>query len=254
MTRKFSMKIPKKILCIIFLFFFVFGLKADAWVLRSYLDILGQFNFLFNSNDLLSIDSEFEKNILNSSYSIGFNGVLFFGVGENLYGFYVKKDHVDAKSKSELLFSDSLGYNIITDESWGIHYLGCGLRKYFIDGFVINSLLPYLAVDAGFYFTSNTTAKLTVKNSTGAIIANATYEGKGTFLGFNLEGGIDYWLSNEFAVTIKTGYRFCNGIIDAIKKEGDLKPAGVSDMVKSNIDYSGVFINIGVSFLFQRYD
>ncbi len=254
MIRKFSMKILKKIWFIIFLFCFVSGLKADAWVLRSYLDILSQFNFLFNTSDLLSIDSEFEKNVFNSGYSIGFNGILIFGIDENLYGFYVKKDHVDTKNKSELLFSDSPGYNIIADENWGMHYLGCGLRKYFIDGFMINSLLPYLAVDAGFYFTSNTTAKLTVKNSTGAVIANATYEGKGTFLGFNLEGGIDCWLSNEFSLTIKTGYRFCNGTIDAIKKEGDLKPAGISDLVKSNIDYSGVFINIGISFLFQRYD
>jgi hypothetical protein len=117
-----------------------------------------------------------------------------------------------------------------------------------------NAFLPYLAVDYGFYFASNTTAKLTVKSPSNAIIANATYEGTGAFPGFNLETGFDYWFSNEFAITVKSGYRFCNGVIDARKNEGDLKPAGISDVVPGFIDYSGIFINVGISFLFQRYD
>lgn len=237
-----------------FIFIFSNQLKADVRVLRSYLDLMGQYNFLFNSTDLLSIDSEFEKNIFNSGYSIGFNGVLIFSVDEKIYGFYIKKDHVDVKNKSELLLSKIDGYNIIANESWGLHYIGCGLRKYFFDDFVSNFLLPYFAVDVGLYFTSNTISKLTVKNLTGLVIANATYEGKGTFPGLNIECGIDYWFSNEFGIFIKSGYRFCNGNIDAIRKEGDLKPAGISDLVKSNIDYSGLFVNIGISFLFQRYN
>ena len=153
-----------------------------------------------------------------------------------------------------MLFSEDKKYNIIADESWGVHYIGCGLRKYFIDNFILNSILPYLAIDVGLYFASNTTAKLTVKDFSNTIIASGTVEGNGAFLGFNIEGGLDYWLSNEFAISVKTGYRFCNGIIDAVRKEGDLKPAGISDIEKSKIDYSGIFINIGISFLFQRYD
>ncbi|MCX8093527.1 MAG: hypothetical protein N3E50_05100 [Candidatus Goldbacteria bacterium] len=238
---------------IVYLLLFSYNLKADIWVLRSYLEILGQYNFLFNSTDLLSINSEFEKKIFNSTYSIGFNGALIFGIDENIYGFYLKKDHIDAKNKSELVLSKDHGYNIIADENWGLHYLGFGLKKYFIDYFSLNSFLPYAAFDTGFYFTSNTTAKLTVKNFSNAIIASASYEGKGFFWGFNLEGGIDFWLSNEIAVSVKTGYRYCNGTIDAIRKEGDLKPVGISDLIKSDINYSGIFINIGISFLFQKY-
>lgn len=239
---------------IVFVIFFIQGLKADVWIMRSYLEVLGQYNFLLNTTDLLSINSEFEKNVFNSGYSFGFNGILIFVINERIYGFYLKKDHINIQNKSELLLSKDDGYNIIADESWGLHYIGCGFRKYFIDDFVFNSFLPYLALDGGLYFTSNTTAKLTVKNSYNVIVASGNYEGKGTFLGFNVESGIDYWLSNEIAIFVKTGYRFCNGIIDAIRNEGDLKPAGISDIVKSNIDYSGIFINIGISFLFQRYD
>ncbi|HPD18306.1 MAG TPA: hypothetical protein PLF61_01440 [Candidatus Goldiibacteriota bacterium] len=237
-----------------FLFFFIRDVKADAWLLRSYLEVMGQYNFLFNATDLLSIDSEFEKTTFNYGYSALFNGVLIFGVDKRIYGFYIKKDHIDAKNKSELLLSRDKGDSIVADESWGVHYLGCGLRKYFIDGFAFNSFLPYLAVDYGFYFASNTTAKLTVKNSSETVVASATYEGNGVFPGFNLEAGFDYWLSNEFAISIKSGYRFCNGVIDAKKNGGDLKPAGISDVVPSFIDYSGIFINVGISFLFQRYD
>lgn len=248
------MKKNLKIFFIVLLLLFIQNAKADVWLLRSCLELYGQYNFLFNAYDLLSIDSDYKKNIFNSGYSIGFNGVLFFGIDDKIYGFYVKKDHVDTKNKSELLFSEDKKYNIIADESWGVHYIGCGLRKYFIDNFILNSILPYLAIDVGLYFASNTTAKLTVKDFSNTIIASGTVEGNGAFLGYNIEGGLDYWLSNEFAISVKTGYRFCNGIIDAVRKEGDLKPAGISDIEKSKIDYSGIFINIGISFLFQRYD
>ena len=223
---------------IVLLLLFIQNAKADVWLLRSCLELFGQYNLLFNTKNLLSIESNYEKYVFNSGYSIGFNGVLLFGIDDRIYGFYVKKDHIDTKNKSELLFSKDKNYNIISDESWGLHYLGCGLRKYFIDDFIFNSILPYLAV----------------KNFSNMIIASGTMEGKGAFLGLNIEGGLDYWFSNEFAVSIKTGYRFCEGIIDVVRKEGDLKPAGISDVEKSNIDYSGVFINIGISFLFQRYD
>lgn len=247
----------KKILFSIFvLFAFKTAVFADLWALRSWLEMLGQGSVIFNAKEVMAVPAD--GNGLNTAFSasLDFNGVFMFGGDDGIYALYVKKDHVVLPAKNTVVFSKAYNWSITNDEQWGIHYLGIGARKYFLaENWGVNLLLPYAAIDAGWYFTSNTVSKIYVKNSSGSILAAGEMEGTGGFLGMNVEGGADFWVMNDFAVTVKAGYRFCGGPVKSVKSAESAPFTGVlSDVYEQVVDYSGLYFQIGIAMNFQRYD
>jgi pantothenate kinase type III len=70
---------------------------------------------------------------------------------------------------------------------------------------------------------------------------------KQTMIGFNLEAGIDYWLTGSFGIAARAGYRIVKGKVTV-----DLGPAYNDQMVDENVDYSGIYIGAGVMIALQQ--
>jgi hypothetical protein len=237
------------------LFLFASSGFADLWAVRSYIELLGQYSLIFNARDVMAVPADGNMTRAVFSPTLDFNGVFMFGGDDGIYSFYVKKDHIELKHKNTVLLSATDGSYITNDEQWGLHYIGLGGRKYFfIDNWNMLQILPYAGLDLGGYFTSNTTSKLYVKDSYGSLLASGEMEANGGFFGVNVEAGADFWVMNEFALIGKVGYRFCGGTIRS-SKTSDTKTLGpLADVYDVETDYSGFYIQFGVTMNFQRYD
>lgn len=228
---------------------------ADLWAIRSYLEIMGQYSLIFNAEDAMSVPAD--GNIYRPVFtpSLDFNGVFMFGGDDGIFALYVKKDHVDLQQKNTVYFSAAQDTFVSVDEKWGMHYLGLGGRKYFfIDGWKAMQLLPYAAIDLGGYFTSNTVSKVVLKERNGSTIASGDMEANGGFFGVNVEAGADFWIMSEFAAVAKIGYRFCGGTVRSKNISGTPFTGGLADVYDVPVDYSGFYIQMGVTLNFQRYD
>ncbi len=231
---------------------------ADMWPIRSYLDILGEYSGVINARELMSVPAGGATPSVHFAPTLAFNGVFMFGGNDGIFALYLKNDYISVVNKHTVRFSASSHARV--DEQWGLAYLGLGGRKYFFtDDFYVMRVLPYASIDLGPYFATFTNSKVTVIDDTsGSILGSGEREAAGMIFGLNLETGADFWLSNDFGITAKAGYRFCNGTIRSEKTGGSsalsLTGVGISDITDCRIDYSGFFVQLGVSFNFQRYD
>jgi hypothetical protein len=233
---------------------------ADLWAIRSFVDILGEGNMVLNASDILSVNAEGAQSGVSYNPALAFNGVFMFGGNDGIFALYLKKDFIDVRNNTTaLLSSKPPGSAVSVNEQWGMHYLGIGGRKYFfVDNFSQQQLLPYLALDLGAFFSAFTDSKINVFDAFGHWVASGERDADGIIFGVNVEAGVDYWFMNEFAVTLKTGYRFCNGTVRSVITTDDpttpLHTLGIPDVLDSKIDYSGFFLQVGISFNFARYD
>jgi len=228
---------------------------AEVKVLKGYVDGLIGYS-LYETQDVISLPSESRDYQFSSSFGFGFNGVLLFTDGEGLYGLYIKKDHVDVSSDGTAVLSAEDGYEIIASEKWGLHYLGAGLRKYFFtEEYELKKILPFIGMDFGLFFASNNEAGITVRDINGYTVANGTLMGTGGFFGATADAGFDFWFYDSLGMSLRGGYRICSGRLRAIiETGGDLKPAGINDLVDRQVTYSGFFVQAGVLFNFQTYE
>jgi hypothetical protein len=229
---------------------------ADLWAIRSYLEIMGQYSMVFNAKDVMSVPADGSMYHLVFLPSLDFNGVFMFGGNDGIFSLYVKKDYIELHNKDTVLFSAAKNYYITNDEPWGLHYVGVGGRKYFyIDSWATNRFLPYAGMDLGGYFTSDTVSNISIRDGSNSVKAAGSMLATGGFFGLNAEAGVDYWLINEVAIVGKIGYRYCFGTIRSRKVAETTAFAGtLADVYDMETDYSGFYLQLGISFNFMRYD
>jgi len=250
----------KIIISVFFMFACVSAARADLWAIRSYLEILGEYNIAFNARSEMAVPTAQDRTGTLLSPSLDFNGVFLFGGNDGIFSLYVKKGYIDNTNKTYSLLSASGGGTYLyADEQWGLHYIGIGGRKYFfIDNFSTMQVLPYIGLDLGGYFAAYTISHVTIINSSGFPLASGDMNNIGAFFGANVEAGADFWVTNEIAFTVKGGYRFCNGTTRSEITVDNKVPAPLVNYVNGSndckIDYSGFFIQAGINLNFQRYD
>lgn len=227
-------------------------LKAEFLLVRSYAEALPQFSFM-TKDRIMSYDIPSDPGITKATFSLAFNALLAGAFDRELYSVYIKKDHAasPAEAITRIYDADDSGNTYSAKEDWGIHYLGLGVRKYFGENlFAPDELIFYAGADFGMWFTASTEADLTVSYGS---TANGKIRAQGNFWGGSLETGADYWFGNAFGVTLKAGYRLCSGKTVNTVYQGDLKPAGISDIYETDINYSGLYLQFGVMMVFQEY-
>jgi len=224
------------------------------WGYRSYLEVTGGYNF-FTSKQLMAVGACGAGEVFTHTPSLVFNAVYLFGGERDMYSVYVKKDGVALSNKGRYLLSRDDGSEIEAEEQWDLHYVGIGARKYFFaEQFKTFMLLPYLGADAGAYFAPNAYSELSVYGAGGTETASGKFRGEGFVPGLNFEAGADFWFMEEAAIVLKTGYRICSGMLRATLKEGDLKPAGIADVLEVPVNHSGFYIQAGFTLNFKSYN
>jgi hypothetical protein len=247
--------LKKILLSLLLLILFASSGFANLWAIRTYLELMGQYSLIFNARQAMSVPAE--GNVTHAAFlpSFDFNGVFMFGGDDGVYSLYVRKDYIELHNKNTVVFSAADNTSIFVDEPWGLHYVGIGGRKYFfIDDWHMNQIMPYAGIDLGGYFTSDTLTSVTFKDGSNNI-AKGDMQATGGFFGVNVEAGADFWIVNEIAVLGKIGYRFCSGMLRSTRAADPPWPAGtLADVYDTRTDFSGFYIQLGVSINFQRYD
>ena len=246
----------KILLSMALLILFASSSFADLWAIRTYLEMMGQGSLIFNARQVMSVPADGNRAHMAFLTSYDFNGVFMFGGNDGIFAIYARKDYIELKNTGTVVFSSAKNYNITVSEPWGIHYVGVGARKYFfMDNWNISTIMPYAGLDIGGYFTSDTLSSITIRDSSGNVKAAGDMQATGGFFGVNVEAGADFWVINEVAILGKVGYRFCSGMIRSTKAAETQAFSGtLADVYDNRTDYSGFYIQLGVSLNFARYD
>ena len=159
------------------------------------------------------------------------------------WGFYMRGGRlnlIDDRSKIE--YDGMKEYETVSSD-YSVNYLCAGIRKYF--GFL------YAGADCGAYFNwnNNSADALYILRSDG--INYDKYEYKTTWntflIGFNVETGVDYWITDSFGIAARAGYRYVKGKVTV-----DLGPAYNDQTADANVDYSGAYLGAGIMFALQQ--
>ena len=140
-------------------------------------------------------------------------------------------------------------------------YTGVGIKRYFTD-FNILPVNVYFGADAGYFSTlfSNPHSTITSYTDTadkeGSIVCkNSINRYTGSFFGFHIEAGMDYWINNTFGLTFKGGIRNGNGTIKGTVNSTDSNgdPTAENGTTKEqSINHNGMYLSTGVLLSFGR--
>lgn len=157
------------------------------------------------------------------------------------WGFYLRAGRLNLiDDKSRINWEGTTAYETISSD-YSVDYGCVGIRKYF--GFL------YAGADCGAYFNWGNNSDDTLYISSGGGNYDR-YEYKTAWdtalIGFNLEAGIDYWITDSFGIAARAGYRYVKGTVTV-----DMGPEYNDETAVENVDYSGMYLGAGVMIAFQ---
>lgn len=237
------MKKTCMLICVFFIFFtpvtadknhFEVFCAYNQMAMTDYNDYITDANTIY---ELFGIDAQFQK--LNTALVTEVSWVAVLE-SENAgdWGVYARAGRLNLfDDKSKAAWPDGTVFETIASD-YSVFYTGLGIRKYIA--------VFYAGVDAGAYYNWNNNVKDSLYWSDDGINYDSyTFERTwNTFLlGYNLEAGMDFWLTDFFGLAVRGGYRYCKGIIAV--NWGEYYGNRVFE---ENVDYTGMYIGAGMMF------
>jgi len=245
------MKKTKIVLCFIFI---VLPISICA---KYYIELEPGISFLNMSDYNSNINNANQVNralgYKSNLQKINFSFVPDINIGSlvetdlGLLGFYIKNSSLlNYGSGGEVQQADNSKIRTVT-RNFTVFYSGLGARRYLLpeENAKINA---YVGLDTGIYYSGNNSIK---ENTYYADGSEAYYENENwatLFGGGDIEAGFDWWYNDALGLNIKTGYRLGMGTA-TVNTHSDLQEYD-GLQIKNNLDYSGFFITIGVTYGF----
>jgi hypothetical protein len=178
--------------------------------------------------------------------------VYIFGTDNGLWGFYGKNDFLMVKdSDSKVFWPDGTTNFLTTNVDFSIDYLGLGMRRYFMDTWEVKKFNPFIGLDMGLMYSIGNKIDGTSYNASGVETGTLSVVPSAFLFGANAEIGTDFWFTGSFGLNLKAGYRYVKGDL-----KGDYVGTGIytgqsGQTMKQPVDYSGFYVNGGISISFQ---
>lgn len=198
-----------------------------------------------------SLNASSDFRLITSGGLVSIAGAYIFDSPSGLWAFYVKNDYIIVLDNDSKVFWPNSTNELLTMKSnLSADYFGLGFRKYFQDKWKNEQVNFFLGFDAGIMYSIANQVEGNAYTATGDEMGTLSVTPFGLFFGTCFEAGTDYWFNDNFGLNFKAGYRYSKGDLEGIfRGTGYYYPQDGSLMVQP-VDYSGLYINGGISFSF----
>ena len=198
-----------------------------------------------------SLNASSDFRLITSGGLVSIAGAYIFDSPSGLWAFYVKNDYIIVLDNDSKVFWPNSTNELLTMKSnLSADYFGLGFRKYFQDEWKNEQVNLFVGFDVGIMYSIANQVEGNAYTVTGDEMGTLSVTPFGLFFGTCFEAGTDYWFNDNFGLNLKAGYRYSKGDLEGIfRGTGYYYPQDGSLMVQP-VDYSGLYINGGISFSF----
>ena len=189
---------------------------------------------------LFDIDANFEK--LNSALLVEGSFVMMLeSLNAGAWGVYFRGGKLNVfDDKTKIDWSTTYITLLESIESdYSVYYAGLGLRKYLG--------VFYIGIDSCLYFNGGNYVRDTLYFEEFDYTYEFERKWETSLFGFNFECGIDFWITGNFGIAVRSGYRYAKGTVEVDWGEF-FNPRYVDE----DVDYSGIYAGAGLMLEFKE--